>query len=127
MPWKPTSRDAVWILLFLALHFSSRIINDAEAEVLAAFALPPSFDARAEPPAGAVDAVRSVAALVPTSDVAHALAARRAEYPHERRGFVRPHEERVGGRTSRPATSAVGRGSHRLPQHAFEPAEVGGV
>jgi two-component system, NtrC family, sensor histidine kinase HydH len=39
MPWKPTSRDAVWILLFLALHFSSRIINDAEAEVLAAFAL----------------------------------------------------------------------------------------
>lgn len=39
MSWTPTSRDAVWVLLFLALHYSSRIVNDAEAEVLAAFAL----------------------------------------------------------------------------------------
>jgi two-component system sensor histidine kinase HydH len=39
MTWRPTSRDAVWVVLFLALHFSSRIQNDAEAEVLAAFAL----------------------------------------------------------------------------------------
>jgi len=39
MSWTPTSRDAVWVILFLALHFSSRIVNDAEAEVLAAFAL----------------------------------------------------------------------------------------
>ncbi len=39
MSWIPTSRDAVWVLLFLALHFSSRIVNDAEAEMLAAFAI----------------------------------------------------------------------------------------
>lgn len=39
MSWIPTSRDAVWVLLFFALHFSSRIVNDAEAEMLAAFAI----------------------------------------------------------------------------------------
>ncbi len=39
MSWAPNSRDAVWVLLFLALHLSSRIVNDAEAEMLAAFAL----------------------------------------------------------------------------------------
>jgi two-component system, NtrC family, sensor histidine kinase HydH len=39
MTWSPTSRDAVWVVLFLALHLSSRIKNDAEAEVLATFAL----------------------------------------------------------------------------------------
>lgn len=39
MSWRPNSKDAVWVLLFLALHFSSRIVNDAEAEMLAAFAL----------------------------------------------------------------------------------------
>jgi two-component system sensor histidine kinase HydH len=36
--WRPNSRDAVWILLFLALHYSSRIVNDAEAEMLIALA-----------------------------------------------------------------------------------------
>lgn len=39
MSWRPTSRDAVWVLLFLALHLTSRVVNDAEAEMLAAFAL----------------------------------------------------------------------------------------
>jgi signal transduction histidine kinase len=39
MSWTPNYRDAVWVLLFLALHFSSRIVNDAEAEMLAAFAI----------------------------------------------------------------------------------------
>lgn len=39
MSWTPTSRDAVWVVLFLALHFSSPIVNDAEVEILVAFAL----------------------------------------------------------------------------------------
>ena len=39
MSWTPTSRDAVWVVLFLALHFSSPIVNDAEGEILVAFAL----------------------------------------------------------------------------------------
>lgn len=39
MSWTPTSRDAVWVFLFLALHFTSPIVNDAEVEILAAFAL----------------------------------------------------------------------------------------
>ncbi len=39
MSWTPTSRDAVWVVLFLALHFTSPIVNDAEVEILVAFAL----------------------------------------------------------------------------------------
>ncbi|WP_031499218.1 sensor histidine kinase [Bryobacter aggregatus] len=39
MAWKPNSRDAVWVLLFLALHFSSPIVNTAEVQMLAAFAI----------------------------------------------------------------------------------------
>ena len=39
MSWTPTSRDAVWVILFLALHFASPIVNDAEVEMLAAFAI----------------------------------------------------------------------------------------
>jgi hypothetical protein len=38
MSWRPNSRDAAWITLFLALHFCSRVVNDAEAEMLAALA-----------------------------------------------------------------------------------------
>jgi two-component system, NtrC family, sensor histidine kinase HydH len=37
-PWRPTARDGVWIVLFLALHFASPVVNDAEAELLVAFA-----------------------------------------------------------------------------------------
>lgn len=39
MSWTPTYRDAVWVLLFLALHFASPIVNDAEVEMLTAFAI----------------------------------------------------------------------------------------
>jgi signal transduction histidine kinase len=39
MNWRPQSRDLVWIILFLALHFTSRIRNDAQTETLAALAL----------------------------------------------------------------------------------------
>lgn len=42
-PWltalRPSPRDAVWVLLFTALHLSSPITNDAEVEMLAAFTL----------------------------------------------------------------------------------------
>lgn len=42
-PWlaalRPYPRDAVWVLLFTALHLSSPITNDAEVEMLAAFTL----------------------------------------------------------------------------------------
>ncbi len=37
--WRPTSRDALWVLLFLALHLSSPIVNPAEVELLVAAAL----------------------------------------------------------------------------------------
>jgi signal transduction histidine kinase len=37
-PWRPTTRDAVWVLLFLALHLASPIVNDAEVELLVTFA-----------------------------------------------------------------------------------------
>lgn len=46
MSWTPTSRDAVWVVLFLALHFSSPIVNDAEVEILTAFALFEIFEPR---------------------------------------------------------------------------------
>jgi len=39
MSWRPNSRDAVWVLLFLALHLTSRISNDAEVQILVALAL----------------------------------------------------------------------------------------
>jgi two-component system, NtrC family, sensor histidine kinase HydH len=42
-PWlaalRPTPRDAVWVLLFTALHLASPITNDAEVEMLIAFTL----------------------------------------------------------------------------------------
>ena len=37
--WRPRVQDAVWVLLFLALHFSSPIVNDAEEELLFALAV----------------------------------------------------------------------------------------
>jgi two-component system, NtrC family, sensor histidine kinase HydH len=36
---KPQMRDALWVLLFLALHFSSPIVNPAEVELLVAAGL----------------------------------------------------------------------------------------
>lgn len=39
MAWTPNYRDAVWVLLFLALHFVSPVVNDAEVELLTAFAI----------------------------------------------------------------------------------------
>lgn len=37
--WKPRVQDALWVLLFFALHASSPIVNDAEEELLFALAL----------------------------------------------------------------------------------------
>jgi signal transduction histidine kinase len=39
LKWKPRLRDALWVLLFLALHFSSPIVNPAEVELLIAAAI----------------------------------------------------------------------------------------